>query len=67
MAIVFGFAFAALIVGIICCAGSKYVGGMLGTVVYWVGVVLVVAGLILLLAPVIVWAAAQIKSIMGAA
>lgn len=38
---------------------------LLTAVVYWAGVALVVLGLILLVAPVIVWLAAQIRSAIG--
>lgn len=36
----------------------------LNTVVYWVGIALVVVGLILLLAPVIAWVDTQLRSML---
>ena len=38
---------------------------LLVTIVYWVGVVLVIVGLVLLLTPVLVWVNAQLRAMLG--
>lgn len=39
---------------------------ILREVVYWVGIVLIVVGLVLLLTPVLIWLNAQLRAMMGA-
>ncbi len=39
---------------------------ILATVVFWVGVVLIVVGLVLLLTPVLVWVDTQLRAMLGA-
>ena len=45
--------------------GPKLTPALLGRVVYWVGVVLIVVGLILLLSPVLFWLNAQLRAMFG--
>ncbi len=65
MAIVLGIAFACILVGL-AMAGFAHVvkPAALSQVVYYVGIVLIIVGLILLLAPVIIWLDAQIRSML---
>lgn len=38
---------------------------VLKTIVYWVGLVLIVVGLVLLLTPVLIWVNLQLRSMLG--
>ncbi len=39
---------------------------VLNTIVYWVGIIMIVIGLVLLLTPVLVWLNVQLRSMIGA-
>jgi hypothetical protein len=66
MAIVIGLALGLIVVGLVMAfLGPKSIPGVLGRVVFWVGVALVVIGLILLLTPVLVWVNVQLRSMLG--
>lgn len=65
MAIVMGLALALILVGLAMCYTHERVGGVLGRVVYWVGVALIVVGLVLLLTPVLVWLNAALRSMLS--
>lgn len=62
-----GLAFACILVGIaMAMAGKRGLEpGVLATVVFWVGAALIVVGLIFLLSPVILWANAQLRQMLG--
>ena len=67
MHIIVGLALGLIVVGLVMCwlsGGMKY--PVLVSVVHWVGIVLVVVGLILLLTPAIVWLDHQLRSMLGA-
>ena len=66
MAIYIGLALGLILVGLVMVAlhgGIK--GPLLQRVVYLVGIALIVIGLILLAAPVIVWAAGHLRAMLG--
>jgi hypothetical protein len=66
MAVVIGLSLGLIVAGLIMVwlsSGIKQVS--LGKVVYWVGIALVVIGLILLLTPVLVWVNTQLRSMLG--
>lgn len=66
MHIVIGLAIGLIIAGLaMCwlCGGIKE--PILSRIVYWVGVVLVIIGLILLLTPVLIWINAQLQAMLG--
>ncbi len=55
--------FAFIAIGLLMIVGSNWVQqALLKSIVLWVGVVLLVVGLILLLTPVLVWVNAQLRS-----
>lgn len=65
MAIIIGLALGLIIAGLV----IAYLSGtmrqaLLESVLYWVGVVLVVVGLVLLVAPVVAWLDAQLRSML---
>ena len=67
MTIIIGLAFALILVGLVMAwlsPGLKM--PLLIAVVFWVGVVLVIVGLILLLTPAIVWLNLQLRGMLGA-
>ena len=67
MYIVIGLALGLILAGLLMvylCKGIEQV--TLKSVVYWVGIVLIVVGLILLLTPVLVWVNVQIRHMLGA-
>ncbi len=66
MTIVVGLALGLILAGLVMAwlAGSLRQPVLAG-IVYWVGVALVVVGLILLLTPVIVWVDSQLRAILG--
>lgn len=65
--VVVGLAFLLILVGIaMAIAGDRGLRpGTLALVVYWVGVALIVIGLIFLLSPVILWVNAQLHAMLG--
>lgn len=69
MQILIGWALGLIIAGLVMAflhtSVSKF--PMLANVVLWVGIALVVIGLILLLTPVLIWVNHQLRSMMGAA
>ena len=69
MMVVLGLAFACIVVGIVMIWGSSAtrMPPLLTTVVSWVGVILVVVGLVLLLAPVVVFLDRQIRAALAGA
>ncbi len=66
MIVFIGLAVGLIIGGLVICFLSKNAGQpMLVTLFWWVGIILAVLGLILVLAPVLVWIAAQIRAALG--
>ena len=65
MAIVLGIALALILAGLVMAVLSKQVAGLLGIIVYWVGIVLIIIGLIFLLSPVILWLNAQLRAMLN--
>ncbi len=66
MAVVLGVAFACIVVGIFMAWGSKQIGGgILPLVVYWVGVALIVVGLVLLLTPVLIYINNELRKMLA--
>ncbi len=67
MYIVIGLALGLILAGIVMAwAGTKGLPpGMLATVLYWTGCILIVVGLILLLTPVLVYLNAQLRAALG--
>ncbi len=66
MGIILGLAAGCILLGLaMAYLGPKSLPGGLGRFVFWVGVVLVVIGLILLLTPVLVWVNAQLRGMLG--
>ena len=66
MHIIIGLALGLIVVGLVMAwlsAGVKQ--PILATIVYWVGIVLLVIGLILLLTPVLVWVNVQLRAMLG--
>ena len=65
MTLTIGLALGLILVGLVMCFLCGSVKGILSTIVYWTGVVLVVVGLILLLFPVLAWVHAQLIAMLG--
>jgi hypothetical protein len=67
MAIIFGVAAGCIVLGLLMVFMHTSLNRtpMLATVVHWVGVVLVVIGLVLLLTPVLIWVNAQLRQMLG--
>lgn len=66
MSVVIGLALGLILVGLVMAALSKHMNySLLITIVFWVGVVLVCIGLILLLTPVLVWINFQLRGMLG--
>ncbi len=67
MVVVLGLAIGLILAGLLMVVlAPKVTPAILATVVYWVGIILVVVGLILLVSPVLIWLSAQIKAALGA-
>ncbi len=66
MIIVIGLAIGLIIGGliIICLSGQAKYPVLVG-ILFWVGIVMVVIGLVLLLTPVLVWLNAQLRAMIG--
>ncbi len=65
MAVVIGLAVGLILAGLLILflsGNAKY--PLLVTVLHWVGIILVVVGLILLITPVLVWIEAQLRSML---
>jgi apolipoprotein N-acyltransferase len=65
--VVVGLSLVLIIAGLLMAWLSPNMKGVLVTIVWWVGVILVIIGLILLLTPVLVWIEHQLRSMMGGA
>ena len=66
MTVIIGLALGLLIGGLVVAwLSSAMKQPTLATIVYWVGVVLVLIGLVLLLTPVLVWISTQIREMIG--
>ena len=66
MHIVIGLALGLILAGLLMvwlCGGIAQ--HVLKSIVYWVGIVLIVIGLILLLTPVVIWVNIQLRSMLG--
>lgn len=66
MTIIIGLSLVLIVVGLIMCwlhTSVKY--ATLATIVLWVGIALVVIGLILLLSPVVLWVNHQLREMLG--
>ncbi len=67
MYVVIGLALGLILGGLLMvflCKGIEQ--GLLKTIVYWVGIVLIIVGLVLLLTPVLVWVNVHLREMMGA-
>ncbi len=66
MNVVIGFALGLIVVGLIMAwLSSAMKFPLLVTIVLWVGIVLVIVGLILLLTPVLVWINVQLRTMLA--
>lgn len=64
MHIIIGLALGLIIAGLVMAWLAPGVGGVLATVVRYVGIVLIVVGLVLLLTPVLVWVNVQLRAML---
>jgi hypothetical protein len=66
MTIILGLALGLIVVGIVMAVLADKLGNaLLTTVVWWVGIVLIVIGLILLVSPVILWINGHLRQMLG--
>lgn len=66
MHIIIGLALGLILGGLLMCFLSGSVKQpLLAKIVYWTGIVLVVAGLVLLLTPILVWVNIQLRAMLG--